>query len=78
MADYNLDFDEGIIIETEGVHRSGNGGNSYIKKMLLTNKNIIYVTRQKTGGMFSKSVQCMSILGIMKFLGMYLILVMML
>lgn len=56
MADYNLDFDEGIIIETEGVHRSGNGGNSYIKKMLLTNKNIIYVTSQKTGGMFSKSV----------------------
>jgi hypothetical protein len=45
MADYTLDFDEGIIIETEGVHRSGNGGNSYIKKMLLTNKNIIYVTR---------------------------------
>lgn len=56
MADYNLDFDEGIIIETERVHRSGNGGNSYIKKMLLTNKNIIYVTSQKTGGMFSKSV----------------------
>jgi predicted RNA-binding Zn-ribbon protein involved in translation (DUF1610 family) len=56
MVDYNLDFDEGIIIETEGVHRSGNGGNSDIKKMLLTNKNIIYVTNQKTGGMFSKSV----------------------
>lgn len=56
MADYNLDFDEGIILETEGVRRSGNGGNSYIKKMLLTNKNIIYVTSQKTGGMFSKSV----------------------
>lgn len=56
MADYNIDFDEGIIIETEGVHRSGDGGNSYIKKMLLTNKNIIYVTSQKTGGMFSKSV----------------------
>ncbi len=52
MADYNLDFDEGIIIETEGVHHSGNGGNSYIKKILLTNKNIIYVTSQKTGGMY--------------------------
>jgi len=57
MADLNLDFDEGVILETEGVHRSGNGGrNSYIKNMLLTNKNIIYVTSQKTGGMFSKSV----------------------
>lgn len=56
MADYNLDFDEGIIIETERVHRSRNSGNSYIKKMLLTNKNIIYVTSQKTGGMCSKSV----------------------
>ena len=56
MADYDLDFDEGIIIETEGVHRSGNGGNSNIKKMLLTNKNIIYVTSQKAGGIFSKSV----------------------
>ena len=56
MADYNLDFDEGIIIETDGVYRSGNGGNSYLKKMLLTNKNIIYVTSQKTGGLFSKSV----------------------
>ncbi|MDY6324480.1 MAG: zinc-ribbon domain-containing protein [Catonella sp.] len=56
MSDLSLDFDEGIIIETEGVHRSGNGGNSYLKKMLLTNKNIIYVTSQKSGGMFSKSV----------------------
>lgn len=27
-----------------------------IKKMLLTNKNIIYVTSQKTGEIFSKSV----------------------
>lgn len=56
MADYNLDFNEGIIIETDGVRRSGNGGNVYVKKMLLTNKNIIYVTSQKTGGIFSKSV----------------------
>lgn len=56
MSDYNLDFDEGIIIETEGVFRSGKGGNSFVKKMILTNKNIIYVTSQKTGGIFSKSV----------------------
>lgn len=57
MVDLNLDFDEGVILETEGVHRSANGGRStYVKNMLLTNKNIIYVTSQKTGGMFSKSV----------------------
>ena len=57
MAELNLDLDEGVILETEGVHRSGNGSkNSYIKKMLLTNKNIIYVTSQKTRGLFSKSV----------------------
>lgn len=56
MVDLNLDFDEGVILETEGVHRSGSSGNSYIKNMVLTNKNIVYVTSQKTGGMFSKSV----------------------
>lgn len=56
MADINLDFDEGIILETEGVRRSVNGGNNNIKKMILTNKNIIYVTSQKTGGVFSKSI----------------------
>ena len=58
MADLNLDFDEGIILDTEGVHRSGNGSRSYyIKNMLLTNKNIIYVTNKKSGGLFSKSVE---------------------
>ena len=57
MADLNLDYDEGIILETEDVHRSGNGRNSHIKKMLLTHKNIIYITNQKTGGLFSKSVE---------------------
>lgn len=56
MADLNLDLDEGIILETDGVHRLGNRENPYIEKMLLTNKNIIYVTSQKTGGIFSKSV----------------------
>lgn len=57
MVDLNLDFDEGVILETDEVHRSANGGrSSYIKNMFLTNKNIIYVTSQKTGGMFSKSV----------------------
>lgn len=56
MVDLNLDFDEGVILETEGVHRSGSSGNSYIKNMVLTNKNIVYVISQKTGGMFSKSV----------------------
>lgn len=56
MVDLNLDFDEGIILETEGVHCSKNGKKTLIKKMILTNKNIIYVTSQKTGGMFSKSV----------------------
>ena len=56
MVDLNLDFDEGIILDTEGVHCSGNRGNTYIKNMVLTNKNIIYVTSQKTGGVFSKSV----------------------
>lgn len=56
MVDLGLDFDEGVILETEGVHRSGIAGDSYIKTMFLTNKNIIYVTSQKTGGIFSKSV----------------------
>ena len=55
MVDLNLDFDEGVILETEEVHRSGRE-NSCIKNMILTNKNIIYVTSQKTGGLFSKSV----------------------
>ena len=56
MIDLNLDFDEGIILETEGVRRSGNRGNANIKNMFLTNKNIICVTSQKTGGVFSKSI----------------------
>ena len=41
MEDYNLDFDEGIIIETEGVHRSGNGGNSTSKRCFSLTK-ILY------------------------------------
>ena len=56
MADLNLDQDEGVLITTQGVSRSGNGGRSYLKEMILTNKNIIYVTSEKSGGMFSKSV----------------------
>ena len=58
MVDLNLDFDEGVILETEGVHRSGSSGNSYIKNMVLTNKNIVYVISQKNRRNVFKISRC--------------------
>lgn len=59
MADLNLDSDEGVIITTENLFRSKNGNKDNVDAMYLTNKNIIFVTshKEKTGGMFSKSVK---------------------
>lgn len=56
MLDLNLDFDEDIILETDGVLRDRNGRITFLRKMILTNKNIIYVTSEKSGGIFSKAV----------------------
>ena len=53
MVDLNLDFDEGILLQTTNVERYKGNDDFDIEEMYLTNKNLICVYDKSTG-LFSK------------------------
>ncbi len=62
MFDYNLDYDEGVILESEDVSWSSRD-DLEIDNFVLTNKKI-YCAYEKSNGLFKKATKELSVLSL--------------